>query len=485
MMIAMSYQLQIRITDAARAKTDLVFFIGEGEFVYRPIPETEFSGKKGTWSVFHEPDRREIFVGVGSLSNAIDLPGSLREASGIAMRQLTKTGSTRISIDVSQYLDRVDPILEGVWIAAYEYDTFKESKSGKKPRIVELVAPRKAHTLLRKLARRSRAIGEATHWIRTIGNHPGNLVQPDTLANEARQLAKSSALSIKVWNRTLLEKEGFGGILAVGGGSVHEPRLIQLKWDSTRHKVPHIVLVGKAISFDSGGISIKPSDGMEEMKFDKMGGCAVLGIMRALTQLKLPCRVTALLAAAENMPDGKAYRPGDVITSYDGQTIEVINTDAEGRVVMADALAYARMKLKPDLLLDMATLTGACVVALGEERAGLFTKVPALEDLMRKAGDETGEKVWPLPLGDEFDDAIESPIAHVRNTGNTRWGGASTAAAFLQKWTKDTPHIHLDIAGPSMSVKESASRAAGTSGFGVRLVVRFLEKFISEQQDKS
>jgi leucyl aminopeptidase len=281
-------------------------------------------------------------------------------------------------------------------------------------------------------------------------------------------------MTCRVWDEAALKKEKFGGILAVGQGSANPPRMIALEYKGGRKDARPIVLVGKAITFDTGGISIKPADKMDEMKFDKMGGCAVLGAMKAIAALKLPFPVVGLIASAENMPGSRAYRPGDIVTSYDGKTIEVLNTDAEGRVVLADALAYARLHYKPRYMVDFATLTGACVIALGPHRAGLFTGDATLRQEIMKAGRSTGDQVWELPLGDEYDEMIRSDVALVKNTGG-REGGASTAASFLKAWVEDVPWAHLDIAGTAWTTRDLPHLEKGATGFGVRLIVEALQ----------
>jgi leucyl aminopeptidase len=268
-------------------------------------------------------------------------------------------------------------------------------------------------------------------------------------------------------------------LLAVGGGSANEPHLIVLEYSGSKDAAP-IALVGKAITFDSGGISIKPSDKMDEMKFDKCGGVAVLGILKAVARLKLPVNLIGVISSAENMPSSTSYRPGDIVTSYRGAdkravTIEVLNTDAEGRIVLGDALAYARER-GARTIIDFATLTGACVVALGSFAAGLLGNDDALQEKIRAAADRTGDRVWPLPLWQEYKDKIKSDVADIKNTGG-RYGGAITAAAFLAKYVGDTPWAHLDIAGTAWTTEELPYLTKGATGFGVRLVVDLLSRW--------
>jgi leucyl aminopeptidase len=285
-----------------------------------------------------------------------------------------------------------------------------------------------------------------------------------------------------------------GGILAVGGGSANTPRLIVLDHDprSSRGKkgaksqaaaarrLPTVCLVGKGITFDSGGISIKPSAAMDEMKHDMSGAAAVIGAMRACALLKLPIRVVGVIAAAENMPSSTAYRPGDVVTTMSGKTVEILNTDAEGRVVLADALHYAKTKFKPEAMLDLATLTGACVVALGKWATGLFGNHEGLIEAVREAGETTAERAWPMPLWKEHRKAVRSDVADIKNTTG-RDGSSSTAAAFLANFVGDTPWVHLDIAGTAWSNKPSPYLKKGSTGVGVRLLAELLQGWKDKQ----
>lgn len=381
-------------------------------------------------------------------------------------------------MDVSDHEDRIDALVQGLLIGAYEFDDFRSEKKRTGTLTVTLVGPKKSLKAIRTHIARGSVLGEATNFVRRLGNLPGNLLTPRTLSEEALTLSREKGLKFRTWSKAELSRYGFRGILAVGGGSANEPRLMRLDYLSPNKSAPTLAIVGKAITFDSGGLCIKSADQMGEMKYDKMGGCAVLGIMRAVAERQPDCNVIGLLAAAENMTGSSAYRPGDIIKTYDGQTVEVANTDAEGRIVLADALGYVRTKVKPDLVIDLATLTGACVVALGEERAGLFCDDPSLSRLCQESGETVGERVWPLPLGEEFDPLIESNVADVRNLGKTRWGGASTAASFLARWTQGLSHIHLDIAGPAMTDRPRPYRSSGATGFGVRLVYELMENWI-------
>ncbi|MDP7238405.1 MAG: leucyl aminopeptidase, partial [Candidatus Latescibacteria bacterium] len=288
---------------------------------------------------------------------------------------------------------------------------------------------------------------------------------------KAREMSKSYDLKCDILTRENITKEKMGALLAVSAGSEEPPRFIILEYGEPSDDYDTIVFVGKGITFDSGGISLKPGSGMEEMKHDMSGAAAVVGAMRAIGEMKPPLHVVGLIPSSENLPDGKALKPGDIITAYSGKTIEIINTDAEGRLVLADALGYAD-RYKPAAVIDLATLTGACVVALGHAASGMMGNNENLMTRVRSAGDTSGERVWPLPLWEEYHDEIKSHIADVKNTGG-RWGGALTAGAFLEKFV-DYPWVHLDIAGPAYSEKATDYCPQGATGAGTRLLIQMI-----------
>jgi len=468
-------KLEVLAKVPAALKADHIRFAPRGSRPVADVKPAEFDGLPGTQLLHREGARRILFSGVGAAKEAS--AHGLRKAAGAAAKSLLKIGAEEIVLDATGFEAHVGPIVEGVLMAAYKFEAFKAPAARRKTILKSLrlvVAPAKLAEA-KKEAAAALHVSEAVNVVREIGNLPGSEVTPSVLADIAKELAKSHRLKLAVWDEKKLEKEGFGGLIAVGKGSANPPRLIALEYEGGSRKEAPIVVVGKAITFDTGGISIKPADRMDEMKFDKMGGCAVLGILRAVADLKLPVNVVGLIASAENMPGSRAYRPGDIVTTYGGQTIEILNTDAEGRVVLADALAYAVEKYKPRLMFDLATLTGACVVALGSSRAGLFTADAAVRQALWERSEAVGEPVWPLPLGDEYDDLIKSDVALVKNTGG-REGGASTAASFLRNWVGETPWAHIDIAGPAWTTKELPHLEKGATGFGVRLLVDFLRK---------
>src|SRR6185503_1790952 len=316
---------------------------------------------------------------------------------------------------------------------------------------------------------------------RDLANAPPNVATPEWMAEHASRMAEELGLEVEVLVTEDLERLGMGGILAVGGGSKNPPRLVRLGWrggagSSEPTPMPRVALVGKGVTFDTGGISIKPAKDMDEMKWDKSGACTVLGLMQAIARLKLPLRVDAYLPLAENMPGGGSYRPGDIVRAHNGKTIEVLNTDAEGRIILADALSWAA-ETKPDYIVEFSTLTGACVVALGSTGAGLYTPSDELAAGLLRAADEAGERLWRMPLWPEFKEALKGSHADLRNVAG-RWGGANTAAAFLSHFVGDVQRwAHLDIAGPAYVGGEDLQR--GASGFGVALTIEWLRWLVS------
>ncbi len=310
---------------------------------------------------------------------------------------------------------------------------------------------------------------------RDLGNHPSNVATPEHLAQHALRLAKNhKTIKTKILSKTQIEEEKMGALLAVAKGSDEEPKFIILEY-TPRKKSPTIVLAGKGITFDSGGINIKPSEKLEEMKYDMAGAATVMGVIQAAAQLELPINLIGLIPATENLPSGKAIKPGDVVYSRSGKSIEIINTDAEGRLVLADALDYAK-KFNPDLVIDFATLTGAIVVALGDELIGAFTNTEKLITKLQVAAKTSGEKIWQMPLEKEYEQFLKSDIADLRNIGTLRYGDSINAALFLQNFV-DCPWIHLDIAGVAWATREKPYRPKGATGTGVRLAIEFLRRY--------
>ncbi|MCI0498496.1 MAG: leucyl aminopeptidase [Planctomycetales bacterium] len=368
-------------------------------------------------------------------------------------------------------------IAEGACFGAFRYDEYITAPAKKRPaRLKAVIAD--ADPSMVKLLKQGAAVGAVTgsaqNFARTIANRPANVITPETLAMEAKKLAqRTPRLRCTVLNEKQLRAKKMGGILAVGQGSANPPRLIVLEYAPTgaSSHTPTVALVGKAITFDSGGISLKPGEGMQDMKFDKSGGIAVLGAMQAIGALAPKVRVFGIIPAAENMPSGLSYRPGDIITTFSGKTVEIHSTDAEGRMILCDAITYAAETLGCSTIVDIATLTGACVVALGQKRAGLLGNDDALIERLKAASAVTGERIWHLPCDDEYLETMKSKIADFKNTGG-KWAGACTAAAFLSQFVGKAKWAHIDMAGVGVWGADE-TLAPGSIGFGVRLLTAF------------
>jgi leucyl aminopeptidase len=454
--------------DVSGGATKVVFASSPKEF---GVSESEFSAKPN--SVLFLREKNLLAVGIGSATKTS--AHTLRRAAGTAVRFLKKIGRVEIVIDATGHVPFAQAIVEGAVLADFDFEQFKEKKTAplKSLRIV-VSSSDLAH--VKRDGARGKILADATNFARQIGNQPGNFIYPETLAEAARKLAKQKGLRITVLDEKALRAGKFGGLLAVGAGSSRPPRLIVLEHRGGRAGEAPIALVGKAITFDTGGISIKPAANMEEMIFDKSGGMAVLGAMAAIADLKIKRNVTGIIASAENMPGASAYRPGDIVTVYDGKHIEINNTDAEGRVVLADAIGYARKTKHAAAIVDLATLTGACGVALGDSVAGLWSTSDGLKNQVLAASEKSSERLWHMPLFPEYDDLIRSDIALIKNSSG-RLAGASTAAAFLKTFAEKTPWAHLDIAYTASLEKPRADLARGSTGFGVRMLAELVENW--------
>lgn len=363
--------------------------------------------------------------------------------------------------------------VEGALLGLYRFKGFKsEQDEVTDPQEMVLLAPGRPGARVENAIKEAEIVCEAVSWVRDLVATPANRLTPKILADYAMEMARSTGLAYKVLDESEIRSLGMGGILAISSGSKEPPRLIVVEHGKNIKGVPTIALIGKGITFDSGGISLKPSEKMEQMKDDMAGGAAVLGTLRAAARLGLPVHLVGIVPATENLPSGSACRPGDVVKTMSGKTIEITNTDAEGRVILADAIAYA-LRYKPSLMIDLATLTGACIVALGNSIAGVMGNDQGIINELKSAGELTGEDVWPLPLKDEYEELIKSDIADVKNSGG-REAGAIQGGLFLRKFVGNTPWVHIDIAGPVWTDKDKPYRPKGATGFGVRLLVRFL-----------
>jgi leucyl aminopeptidase len=454
----------------------------------------EFKASANETLLLHAPNglaaKRLLLVGVGKLAKAT--PHAVRAAAGTAIRSIKPRGlrSAALALPVSELLppgpcSRAS--VEGAVLADYDPDTYRSDRKDQSVYDFTLVALPGDNAVAVELGfAEGNIIAESQNFARVLVNEPGNKLTPTILGQRAAAMAAEVGLKAEVYSTEKLHELKMGAFWSVSQGSEEPPALIVLTYepegyDAATYTGPVLGLVGKGITFDTGGISIKPSEKMELMKYDMAGSAAMLGAMAAIARIKPRVKVISVVCSAENMPDGKAQKPGDVQTAMPfsadepGKTIEIINTDAEGRLVLADGLTYAR-QLGCTHLIDAATLTGACVVALGPVSAGGFSNDEETYTKLNKALEISGEKVWRLPVGDEYYEAIKSDIADIKNTGG-RWGGASTAAQFLQVFAGETPWIHLDIAGMAWYEETKPFIAKGPSGFGVRSILEWVRSY--------
>jgi leucyl aminopeptidase len=437
----------------------------------------EVTGKAQELTLIHHPPgvaaRRVLLAGAGKQEDFKS--AQVRKLAGAALRFLKGKSAKNAVLALEDGWatgEFVAAAVEGAVLGDYEPDRYKSGEDKSKSTVESfVVAARPDAEDIDSAATRGRLIAEAQNFTRALVNEPANRLTPSTIAEAACKTAAEYHLECEVLDRDRMKELGMGALLGVAQGSDEPPALIVLHYRPERPaSQTHLGLVGKGVTFDTGGISIKPADGMEKMKFDMAGGAAMLGAMRALAQLKPSIGVSAYIPCVENMPGGRAQRPGDIVTAMSGKTVEVINTDAEGRLILADALAYAR-KQGCTHLVDAATLTGAIVVALGHYRVGLFANDNALRDRVLTAAEMEGERMWHMPLDEEYMEYLKSPFADLPNVGG-RWGGAITAAMFLKAFAEDTPWVHLDIAGTAWLDDGKPFLAKGATGLPVRTLVR-------------
>ena len=426
--------------------------------------------------------KRLLLVGLGKRA-AANAEG-IRQASALAMREARKLQVADVTFGLSGELP-LDPEIagqvfaEGFELGAYRYQAYRTSQTDEQSFAVEratvFVASGNDKPVRAGIAT-GQAIARGVVFARQLVNTPGYALTPASLGDQAKTLAKRHGLKATVLNKTQLISQGFGGILAVGKGSANEPRFIVMEYGKAGKNTPTICLVGKGLTFDSGGLSLKPADAMETMKSDMGGAAAVYGAMQVVAELELPLHVVALVSAAENMPSSNAYRPGDVVTSLSGKTIEVLNTDAEGRIILSDALFYAQ-RYKPAAIVELSTLTGAIIIALGAHAIGMMGTDQALADQLSRAGEASGERVWQLPLWEEYRDMVKSEVADLKNLAG-RAAGSITAGAFLAAFVGDYPFVHLDVAGTAWLDRATKPyEFHGGTGVGVRLLAAFLRSY--------
>ena len=440
-----------------------------GSKVLESARKSGFLGKRGeTFDTFDAKlEKRVLLVGLGQKKEFDD--EKLRRSYSSAFNSLRSIPRGVVQV-ILPGLSSNEPkeATFAIALAAYDFDKYRNDKS--KTKVEKVLITTK---LGEELINEGRIIAEAVNFTRDIANLPPSIGTPSLFEKTARKI---KGATVRTFDREDFIKMGMGGLEGVSRAAREAAKLLILEY-GPKSKKP-VLIVGKGITFDSGGISIKPAEGMDQMKFDKCGASAVIGIMKLISDLKLDRHVIGMAPLTENLPGGNAYKPGDILTHYNGVTSEVLSTDAEGRLVLADALSYGTKNFKPSVVIDMATLTGACVVALGNNYAGMMGNDDKLKKKIKSASEKTWENVWELPLDEDFQDQIKSKVADIKNTGG-REGGAETAGAFLSKFVGDTPWVHLDIAGTAWTQKNNSHKAylpAGATGFGVRLLYEFLKE---------
>ena len=419
--------------------------------------------------------RRVLAVGIGSEGRPADIAEKL---GGTVAARLLTSGETHAVIDLSGFAfdaDAAARVALAVSLRAWRYDRYRTKlKDKQKPTLNQVTIVGAPADTESRWSTRWQPVLEGVKLTRELVTEPANIIYPETFVERVRQSVEGSGLEIEVLDGAAMGKLGMGALLGVAQGSVRDARLLVMRWNGGTPGGAPLAFVGKGVTFDTGGISIKPAQGMEAMKWDMGGAGAVAGTMKALALRKAKANIVAVCGLVENMPDGNAQRPGDVVTSMSGQTIEVINTDAEGRLVLADAITYVQRTYKPATIIDLATLTGAILISLGHEFAGLFTPEEDLATELMSAADSSGDRLWRQPLGEAFDKLIDSPIADMKNVG-PREGGSITAAVFLQRFVETgVKWAHLDIAGMAWADKASHLYDKGATGYGVALLDRFV-----------
>jgi leucyl aminopeptidase len=490
--------LKIGFTSFDRPRGVLVTFCAEGlklgpttQRILSPIGDLHrraaaadrFTGKNGLALDIIAPTGlnvpRLVMVGIGKERDLKDR--DLIKLGGVAMGKVPPAAqqATILAEFAAGALkgDQIAELALGARLRGYTFDRYKTKRKEGEERAEKLEVNFACAN--RTAAERAWAsavgIADGVVLARDLINEPANVLYPGEFARRAAGLRKLGVI-VEVLDVAAMKKLGMGALLGVGQGSAHEPKIVVMRWNGGKRGADPLAFIGKGVCFDTGGISIKPAQGMEDMKGDMAGAACVVGLMHALATRKAKVNAIGAIGLVENMPDGKAQRPGDIVTTMSGQTIEVINTDAEGRLVLADVLHYVNKRFKPRFMIDLATLTGAIMVALGQEYAGLFSNDDKLVERLIKAGEATGERVWRMPLGPEYDKIIDSKFADMKNTGG-RWAGSITAAQLLQRFVNKTPWAHLDIAGTALSSPQTDINKSWSAGWGVRLLDRLIEDY--------
>jgi len=443
----------------------------------------EFKGDEKDELIFFDPPgmkaERIIFVGMGKISRV--KAESFRSMAGKAVGKCIRKGlsdmvvvapsPSRVQIEMPDVLEAV---LEGAYLGNHIFDRYKNEKKAKPLVNIGLLTTPEHEKQNQPLLRRVKTICDGTILARNWVSTPSNDKKPEQFAQAVAEPASREKIKVRVLDEKEIQKQKMGALLAVAAGSSSSPRLVVMEYRPEGNR-NNTVLVGKGITFDSGGINLKQSGSIEDMKIDMAGAAAVAATVITAARLGLKKNIIGVIPVVENMPSGKATRPGDIIKSYAGKTIEIGNTDAEGRLILADSISYAIQKYKPELLIDLATLTGACVTALGEKIAGVFSADDNLAASIVRAGEKTHERCWRLPLPEDYRELIKSEFADIKNMSSSKWGGAITAALFLSEFTENTPWAHIDMAGTAYGKKQTAYCGVGGTGFGVRLLCELLK----------
>lgn len=451
--------------------------------ISRAVKVGRFEGKKGQSVNIPAPAGSNLDMvhvyGVGTGKELSE--GAFQDIGGMLYAATAHVGSPKVTIAADRPVGCkltagviAAEVAFGFRLRSYRFDKYRTKLADDaKPAIKNVTFQCEGPAEARRAYAVHEKVTDGVFFTRDLISEPANILYPETLAKQARTLS-GLGVKVEVLGEAQMRKLGMGALLGVAQGSEREPKLVIMRWNGGKAKEAPVAFIGKGVTFDTGGISIKPASGMEDMKWDMGGSGVVIGLMKALAGRKAKVNAVGLVGLVENMPDGNAQRPGDIVTSMSGQTIEVLNTDAEGRLVLCDVLHYCRQRFKPQAMVDLATLTGAIIISLGGVRAGMFTNSDALSEQLSLAGDAVGERLWRMPLGDEYDKMIDSDIADMKNISAGRGAGSTTAAQFLQRFVGETPWAHLDIAGVTWSKKDAPTVPKGGTAFGVRLLDRYV-----------
>jgi leucyl aminopeptidase len=449
----------------------------------RAMKSADFSGKSQESLTIQAPAwfDRVLLIGVGKAEalkqGGIEGIGGAIYAQLVAAKAGSATIVTELPDDIPSGLSVATDLGQGALLRSYRFHKYRTvERPDDKPALAEITFATTHPNAARTAFSRAKSVAEAVFFARDLVSEPANILYPESFAERVRERLTGLGVTVEILGESKLAKLGMGALLGVGLGSERETQLVVMNYNGapkSKEKRP-VAFVGKGVTFDTGGISLKPGPGMEDMKWDMAGAGAVTGLMAALAGRKAKVNAVGVIALVENMPDGNAQRPGDIVKSMSGQTIEVLNTDAEGRLALADALWYTMTRFNPRAMIDLATLTGAVIIALGDEFAGLFANDDVLADQLLAAGTQTGEKLWRLPLADTYNKAIDSDAADMKNIAGDRGAGSAIGAAFLKRFVKDTRWAHLDIAGVAWSKKDKPTVPKGATAFGVRLLDRFV-----------